>query len=80
MSLSSYLTLADASSRLPKPVTVRTMNRWATKGYRGAVLRTVKIGSQRVTREEWVEDFIQASSDAEPEPPKAPARGKAIGA
>lgn len=31
--------------------------RWASRGLRGVILRTVRLGGRKVTRLEWVEDF-----------------------
>ena len=33
--------------------------RYAAKGVRGVVLRTIMVGGRRLTTEEWVADFIE---------------------
>ena len=39
-----------------------TVFRWATRGVRGVVLRTEKIGNTRFTREAWLREFIDRLS------------------
>ncbi len=43
-----------------------TATRWAMQGCGGVVLKSVKLGKKRLSRVEWVNDFIAARS----QPPK----------
>ena len=38
--------------------------RWASKGCRGIRLRTAVLGGKMLTSIEWVEEFIQATTEA----------------
>jgi hypothetical protein len=63
------LTLAEAAALLPgrkpgKRLYVNTVWRWCVKGLRGVRLRSVLIGGQRLTTRRWLQEFIQAMSEA----------------
>jgi hypothetical protein len=73
------LTMTAAAALLPgrtpgKRLCVSTVWRWCTKGLRNGVrLRSVLIGGQRLTTRRWLQEFIQAMSEAReragPDPP-----------
>ena len=63
------LTMTDAAALLPgrkpgKRLYVNTVWRWCRKGLRGVRLRSVLIGGQRLTTRRWLQEFIQAMSEA----------------
>jgi hypothetical protein len=63
------LTLAEAAALLPgrkpgKRLYVNTVWRWCVKGLRGVRLRSVLVGGQRLTTRRWLQEFIQAMSEA----------------
>jgi len=67
------LPLRDAAALLPgrrkgTKVNIATLWRWKTKGARGVVLETVRIGNQNYTTEQAVRDFIAAQSRTIPAP------------
>ncbi len=37
--------------------------RWTSRGVGGTVLKSVKVGGQRFTRSDWLDDFIQQLSE-----------------
>jgi hypothetical protein len=45
---------------------VGTVWRWATRGVRGQVLRTVRVGGTLCTSERWLMDFFEASANIGP--------------
>jgi hypothetical protein len=64
------LTLTEAAALLPgrkpgKRLYVNTLRRWCKKGLRNGVrLRSVVIGGHRLTTRRWLQEFIQAMSEA----------------
>ena len=64
------LTMTEAAALLPgrkpgKRLYVNTVWRWCMKGLRNGVrLRSVLIGGQRLTTRRWLQEFIQAMSEA----------------
>src|SRR5262249_5272600 len=64
------LTMTEAAVLLPgrkpgKRLYVNTVWRWCMKGLRNGVrLRSVLIGGQRLTTRRWLQEFIQAMSEA----------------
>ena len=65
-----YLTLPEATQRLPGKVAACTVWRWSAKGFyvravdRIIRLRYVYIGRRLFTTEEWLEQFIDELSAA----------------
>ena len=37
----------------------QTVYRWALKGLSGVRLKTVKSGGRRVTRQDWIDEFVE---------------------
>lgn len=71
------LVFSDVPKRLPKrngkKVHYSTVYRWATKGVRGRILETVRVGGVRYTSVEALERFLSAPTPADPaEPNVAP--------
>lgn len=66
MSTNEYITLADATTLLPKKsgkkVHVRTVKRWIINGAHRVRLAGRKIGGQWFTTAEWLKDFEFACS------------------
>lgn len=64
-----YITLAEAA-RLPllqingRPMNAHSIWRWTRRGKAGIRLRSRIVGTRRVTRPEWVEAFISATTAA----------------
>ena len=62
--------MSEAAALLPgrkpgKRLYVNTVWRWCVKGLRnGARLRSVLVGGQRLTTRRWLQEFIQAMSEA----------------
>jgi hypothetical protein len=61
------LPLREAADLFPRrrmgaKVNVATLWRWMTRGARGVVLETVRVGNQNYTTEQAVRDFIVAQS------------------
>ena len=74
-----YLTLTEAAKLIPgrrpgKRISVGTLWRWCNRGVQnGMRLRSVLIGQQRYTTREWLQEFIDAVTQAaEPEGRKTP--------
>lgn len=59
-----YFSLYAARKFFPKkdgrPCSHPTVYRYSTAGSSGVILKTVKLGNQRYTTEEWIEDFYEA--------------------
>lgn len=58
------LTFAQAATLFPsprtgKPIALNTLYRWASKGYDGIVLESVKLGRHRLTSREAVKRFAR---------------------
>lgn len=67
--------LSEYCDRLPSRVCSRKLNRatlwrWALRGARGRVLRTVVIGSGRFTCDAWVAEFFDGCAPREPWRPR----------
>lgn len=63
-----YLSIADAAARMPGRVTVSTVWRWTTAGYRGVRLRTQRVGWRLWTTPAWVDEFLVAIEQANDQP------------
>lgn len=46
-----------------KPPHKNTVARWCIQGLQGRVLKSIKRGSKRMTKAEWIERFFEAGSD-----------------
>lgn len=61
---SDFFPLSEAARYFPRPggqkVSVKTLYRWASRGMRKGKLRTIKLGQQLCTCEDWVQVFISA--------------------
>jgi hypothetical protein len=59
---SDFFPLSEAARYFPRPggrkVSVKTLYRWASRGMRTGKLRTLKLGQQVCTCEDWVRAFI----------------------
>jgi Protein of unknown function (DUF1580) len=64
---SDFFPLSEAARYFPRPggrkVSVKTLYRWASRGMRRGKLRTVKLGQQVCTCDEWVRAFIADLND-----------------
>lgn len=64
------ITLADVAQHVPKrrgrKIHYSTVFRWVTKGVRGRVLQSIKIGGIRYTTVEALERFLNESTSAGP--------------
>jgi hypothetical protein len=56
--------LAEAAPLMPvpDPPSIKLLQRWATTGVRGTVLKTIVCGGKRYTTREFVEEFLQAQN------------------
>lgn len=59
-----YLSLSQAAALLPGRPHISSLHRWRQRGCRGAKLRTCLVGGRRYTTEEWLRDFISATTAA----------------
>jgi hypothetical protein len=64
-----FIPLSKVPKLLPKrrrgrPLHVATAWRWCVNGVDGIKLHSVLIGSQRVTRRDWLEEFFEALAAA----------------
>ncbi len=61
---SDFFPLSEAARYFPRPggrkVSVKTLYRWASRGMQRGRLRTIKLGQQLCTCEDWVRIFISA--------------------
>lgn len=64
--LSSYCDRLP-SSRPGKKLNRATLWRWALRGQRGRILRTVQLGSGRFTCDAWVSEFMRPGPSPIPE-------------
>lgn len=48
-------------------ISLKTLYRWATRGVRGAKLRTIRLGHQVCTCDAWVREFIEQLNAGRPE-------------
>lgn len=68
-----YMTLKEASGRLPMPVHACSLWRWCTKGFsvrrakRTVKLQHIFLGRRLLTTQEWLDQFL-----AEMNPPSKP--------
>lgn len=66
----AYLTLTEAAKTIPgrrpgKRVSLGTLWRWCTQGLRNGIrLKSVLVGGQRCTTRQWLQEFIEAMSQA----------------
>lgn len=60
-----HLTLSQAAAALPGQPHLSTLHRWRLRGVRGIRLETCLIGGRRFTTEQWLRDFIEATSKAD---------------
>src|SRR5690348_15058026 len=62
LSPADFFPLAEAARYFPRSggrkVSLKTLYRWAASGLRKGKLRTIKLGHQVCTCEEWVRAFI----------------------
>jgi hypothetical protein len=70
-------TLKQAAKRIPTRPSLCTIWRWATKGCRGVVLHTERIGGLRYTTQESLNRFFR---ELNKQPAARPDRSKAIDA
>ncbi len=63
-SADEYLSLSQAARELPGRPHVSTLHRWRLRGVRGARLRTCLVGGRRFTTRDWLEEFIEATSQS----------------
>ncbi len=75
LSRETPLVFSEVPKRLPKrhgkKVHYSTVYRWATKGVRGRVLETVRVGGVRYTSIEALERFLTAQTPTDIEAPKS---------
>ncbi|MGP0067064.1 MAG: DUF1580 domain-containing protein [Isosphaeraceae bacterium] len=69
--LRGCLPLAGVPGLLPQTASgkdqhISTIHRWATRGCRGVVLRTVDVGGKRYTTRQWLREFLGIASDSNP--------------
>ncbi len=57
-----HLTLSQAAAALPGRPHLSTLHRWRLRGVRGIRLETCLIGGRRFTTDQWLRDFIEATS------------------
>ena len=68
--MDGYLTLTEAAKLIPgrvpgKRMAVGTVWRWCRRGVRNGIrLKSVLIGQQRYTTREWLQEFIDAVTQA----------------
>jgi hypothetical protein len=72
MNPKDLISLPQATSLVPsrpdrKPVHVNTLFRWCLQGVRGVKLQSVLVGGQRFTTRAWLDDFLTALNQPEPE-------------
>jgi hypothetical protein len=63
-----YLPLEDAAKFVhrrygKKKPHVNTLARWCIYGLQGRTLKSIKVGSKRMTTKEWIDRFFQAGGD-----------------
>ena len=63
------------SSRPGKRIHKSTLFRWATRGARGVVLRTSRLGSGRYTCDAWVAEFMDRLTCVDVPPDRPNRRG-----
>lgn len=56
----TVIPLTDVSKLLPSGPSHKTVWRWSTRGLRGVVLNTVRLGQKTYTSEEEVTRFLDA--------------------
>jgi Protein of unknown function (DUF1580) len=66
-----YLSITQASQRLPGRPHRNTVCRWMNDGCYGVKLRSVRFGGKRLTTEEWCDEFVAAVQSSEPTPNRA---------
>ncbi len=75
LSRETPLVFSEVPNRLPKrhgkKIHYSTVYRWATKGVRGRVLETVRVGGVRYTTVEALERFLSAPTLVNLEAPKS---------
>jgi hypothetical protein len=67
MSVSDFIQLREAVKLFPQRPHYSTLKRWSFKGINGVRLRTAKFGHSRLTKPEWVDDFILKAIKACPD-------------
>lgn len=77
----SYLYLRQVAQILPsrchgKRLSYATIWRWALKGRRGRVLRTVSLPGGLATRIDWINEFIGVSTETTTAAPDRPSESR----
>ena len=60
-----YITMSEAAQMLPHPPCKATMYRWSKYGIDGTILKTYKIGRQRVTTVRDMLEFVARLNELE---------------
>jgi hypothetical protein len=65
--LDQLFPLALAAKKIPgrrpgKSISRSTLERWRTKGLRGIVLQTVRVGATVCTCDAWIREFVERSN------------------
>ena len=60
----ALVVISRAAEFFPNRPGASSIWRWAIKGSKGIILRTVVIGARRYTSREWCREFIEACSRA----------------
>ncbi len=55
-----FLTLAEASEKLPGNPSISSLRRWHAIGVHGIRLKTRMLGGRRHTTEEWANEFYES--------------------
>jgi hypothetical protein len=71
VTVTEYITLAQATKLIPGRPHVATAWRWGTHGVRGVKLQTIRSGSKVLTTPAWVEEFNLACNQTTEERAKA---------
>lgn len=58
-----FLTIVEASQRLPGRPHRNSVRRWMASGCCGIKLRSVRFGGKRLTTAAWCDEFISAVTD-----------------
>ncbi len=62
--MADFISLRDSCALFPSVPSQSTVVRWAIKGVNGCQLKTAKFAGRRLTRVEWVNDFINQTIDS----------------
>jgi len=62
MTISEYITLAEATKVIPGRPHINTVRRWCDRGFNGVILESWRCGNRRLTSIPAIDEFMKATT------------------